>query len=370
MSDAVRAAHDLSALVGTPPAGGGTASPRWSLPSRDRRSCASPARSAPWWPPGSPSATSRSGDFDPRQFPIPGAARATASAAPSSAARPTTRRPTASLELREAVRALLRARARARLPASSRCSSPAARGRSSTPSTARSCDPGDRVVYPVPSWNNNHYVPPRRARAACPSRAGPRTASCRTAATLAPALPGRAAPLPQLAAQPDRHRLHRATRCAASARRVLEENARRGARGERPLYLMYDQVYWMLCFGGTAHVTPPELRPGDGALHRLRGRDQQGVRGHRRARRLGGGPGGRDGAHVGDPRPRGRVGAAGGAGRRPRRSSTTPTAIRAYQARFKRGVAGAARPAARRPPGPARGGPAGGRASRPWARST
>ena len=20
------------------------------------------------------------------------------------------------------------------------------------------CDPGDRVVYPVPSWNNNHYV--------------------------------------------------------------------------------------------------------------------------------------------------------------------------------------------------------------------
>src|SRR4029450_3646755 len=20
------------------------------------------------------------------------------------------------------------------------------------------CDPGDRVIYPVPSWNNNHYI--------------------------------------------------------------------------------------------------------------------------------------------------------------------------------------------------------------------
>jgi aspartate aminotransferase len=41
---------------------------------------------------------------------------------------------------------------------------------------------------------------------------------------------------------------------------VLEENARRGP-DERPLYLMYDQVYWMLTFGGTRHVDPVSLRP-------------------------------------------------------------------------------------------------------------
>ncbi len=41
---------------------------------------------------------------------------------------------------------------------------------------------------------------------------------------------------------------------------VLEENARRGA-GERPLYVMYDQVYWMLTFGDTRHVDPVSLRP-------------------------------------------------------------------------------------------------------------
>jgi len=41
---------------------------------------------------------------------------------------------------------------------------------------------------------------------------------------------------------------------------VLEENARRGS-GERPLYVMYDQVYWMLTFGDTRHVNPVSLRP-------------------------------------------------------------------------------------------------------------
>jgi len=41
---------------------------------------------------------------------------------------------------------------------------------------------------------------------------------------------------------------------------VLEENARRGP-GERPLYLLYDQVYWMLTFGLTKHVNPVSLRP-------------------------------------------------------------------------------------------------------------
>jgi aspartate aminotransferase len=41
---------------------------------------------------------------------------------------------------------------------------------------------------------------------------------------------------------------------------ILEENARRGPH-ERPLYLLYDQVYWMLTFGGIRHVTPVVLRP-------------------------------------------------------------------------------------------------------------
>jgi aspartate aminotransferase len=42
---------------------------------------------------------------------------------------------------------------------------------------------------------------------------------------------------------------------------VLEENEARTRRGERPLFLLYDHIYWMLCFGDVVHVTPPELLP-------------------------------------------------------------------------------------------------------------
>jgi aspartate aminotransferase len=40
---------------------------------------------------------------------------------------------------------------------------------------------------------------------------------------------------------------------------VLEENARRGPN-ERPLFVMYDQVYWMLTTGADKHVDPISLR--------------------------------------------------------------------------------------------------------------
>ncbi|HET6510876.1 MAG TPA: aminotransferase class I/II-fold pyridoxal phosphate-dependent enzyme, partial [Candidatus Kapabacteria bacterium] len=42
---------------------------------------------------------------------------------------------------------------------------------------------------------------------------------------------------------------------------VLEENDRRKANKERPLYLAYDQVYWMLTFGDVKHHHPLELYP-------------------------------------------------------------------------------------------------------------
>jgi len=42
---------------------------------------------------------------------------------------------------------------------------------------------------------------------------------------------------------------------------ILAENRARERYGARPVYLMYDHIYWMLCFGGTHHVTPPGLVP-------------------------------------------------------------------------------------------------------------
>src|SRR6185503_1206701 len=42
---------------------------------------------------------------------------------------------------------------------------------------------------------------------------------------------------------------------------IVEENDARKRTGERPLYLMYDQIYWMLCVEGVEHVTPTKLVP-------------------------------------------------------------------------------------------------------------
>ena len=58
---------------------------------------------------------------------------------------------------------------------------------------------------------------------------------------------------------------------------ILEENERRGHH-ERPLYLLYDQVYWMLTFNDIASRHARRAAPGDDALHDLGGRDIEGIR--------------------------------------------------------------------------------------------
>jgi len=119
-------------------------------------------------------------------------------------------------------------------------------------------DPGDTVVYPVPSWNNNHYCHLVRALGmpvACrkdvsflPTRELLRH-SVRGARLLA-----LNSPLNPTGTAFAREELEKI--CDL----VLEENSRRSS-SERPLYVMYDQVYWMLTFGSTTHVNPVSVRP-------------------------------------------------------------------------------------------------------------
>jgi aspartate aminotransferase len=47
----------------------------------------------------------------------------------------------------------------------------------------------------------------------------------------------------------------------AIATLVVEENERRRATGDRPLFLLWDQVYWMLTFGDNEHYAPPQVVP-------------------------------------------------------------------------------------------------------------
>jgi aspartate aminotransferase len=119
-------------------------------------------------------------------------------------------------------------------------------------------DPGDRVVYPAPSWNNDSYV----IVADADGITVPADASIDflpTRASLEPVIRGARllalnSPLNPAGTAFDAETL------GGICDLVLEENARRGP-DERPLYVMYDQVYWMLRFGNTPHVTPQGLRP-------------------------------------------------------------------------------------------------------------
>jgi aspartate aminotransferase len=120
-------------------------------------------------------------------------------------------------------------------------------------------DPGDRVVYPVPSWNNNHYTYLAGALGV-PVFCGAADRFLPTRETLRDAVQDARLVCLNSPLNPT------GTAFSESGLRgicdlVLDVNEQRERRQERPLYVMYDHVYWMLCFGGTTHVTPAGLAP-------------------------------------------------------------------------------------------------------------
>ena len=110
----------------------------------------------------------------------------------------------------------------------------------------------------MPSWNNDYYCQMLGAL--------PVMIECDASHRISPdgrvapaARPRRAAAGVELSAQSNGHGVH-AEQLADICDLVLEENARRGP-AERPLFVMYDQVYWMITAGGATHVDPISLRP-------------------------------------------------------------------------------------------------------------
>src|SRR5512135_1169661 len=115
-------------------------------------------------------------------------------------------------------------------------------------------DPGDTTIYPVPTWNNNHYaylsgahgVPVRVTAEAnffpTPDQVRPHLASARLLIVNSPLNPtGTVISKEAL---------------TALTVMVVEENRRRERTGQRPLYFAYEQVYWTLTYVRAAHHTP------------------------------------------------------------------------------------------------------------------
>ena len=196
------------------------------------------------------------GDFDPREFPIPrlllerieAALRRGETNYPPSVGMPA---------LREQVSALYARELGLAIPASSIVITGGSRP-ALFAAYQLTLEPGDRVVFTVPSWNNDSYCELAGATAV-PITCGSDTDFLPTAAMLAPALRGARLLVLNSPLNPTGTAFDAAT-LGAICDAVVAENARRSPE-EPPLYLLYDQVYWMLTFGGLEHVVPPVLRP-------------------------------------------------------------------------------------------------------------
>jgi aspartate aminotransferase len=120
------------------------------------------------------------------------------------------------------------------------------------------CDKGDKVIYAVPSWNNNHYTHfvggehiVLEATAA--------TNFMPTANDIRPYI--KEATLISLCSpQNPTGTTFRKKELEAICDMVIEENKRRGD-SEKKLYVMYDQMYWHLTYGDIQHYNPVSLRP-------------------------------------------------------------------------------------------------------------
>lgn len=117
---------------------------------------------------------------------------------------------------------------------------------------------GEKVIYAVPSWNNNHYthfvgaehvvVEAREENNFMPTTEDIRP-HIRDAALIALCSP-----------QNPTGTTFRKEDLQAICDLVLEENERRG--DSKKLYLMYDQMYWQLTYDGIQHYDPVTLNPG------------------------------------------------------------------------------------------------------------
>jgi aspartate aminotransferase len=120
-------------------------------------------------------------------------------------------------------------------------------------------DKGDKVIYAVPSWNNNHYVHMTDG-VHCKIEAQPETLFMPTAEQLAPHIPGAALLCLCTPQNPTGTTLSK-SELEKICDLVIEENSKRGD-GEKKLYVMFDQMYWTLTYGDTVHYNPVALRSG------------------------------------------------------------------------------------------------------------
>ncbi len=120
------------------------------------------------------------------------------------------------------------------------------------------CDKGDKIIYAVPSWNNNHYTHFVEGEHIV-IEAKAENNFMLTANDIRPHI--KEATLISLCSpQNPTGTTFRKEELEAICDLVIEENTRRIGE-QKKLYVMYDQMYWHLTFGNIQHYNPVSLRP-------------------------------------------------------------------------------------------------------------
>ncbi|MDR2204785.1 MAG: aminotransferase class I/II-fold pyridoxal phosphate-dependent enzyme [Flavobacteriaceae bacterium] len=118
-------------------------------------------------------------------------------------------------------------------------------------------DEGDKVIFPLPSWNNNHYSYLTSA-VSVEVKTDVKNNFLPTADELKPHLE-KAVLLSLCSPLNPTGTMFTKNQLSEICELVLEENSKRG-ENEKPLYLMYDQIYSNLTFGAE-HFNPVSLFP-------------------------------------------------------------------------------------------------------------
>lgn len=196
------------------------------------------------------------GDFNPKVFPIPSELKQAIIAAYND---DQTNYPAADgmPELREAVAQLLNQRGGLNYSASEILIAGGARP--VIYSIFRAIvDANDTVLFAVPSWNNNHYSYLNGAKSII-VEAKPENNFMPKAADLRPFIQ-QAALVALCSPQNPTGTIFSKEGLEEICDLILTENIRRGPSA-KPVYLMYDQIYWALTHGNSKHYDPVSLRP-------------------------------------------------------------------------------------------------------------
>ncbi len=120
-------------------------------------------------------------------------------------------------------------------------------------------DPGDKVIFATPSWNNNHYT---YLSCGIPVviETTPENNFMPSAKDIEPLISD-ATLIALCSPQNPTGTMFTKIGLRDICLLILEENGKRKDGGKKPVYLMYDQIYWLLTSDGLEHYDPVSLFP-------------------------------------------------------------------------------------------------------------